>query len=69
MALGSAWQKCSRNRDEAPTFEDRRIIGAGDVGRVGESALRLLKTSCGWPSRLGSGTVCVPDVQRLVALC
>ena len=45
------------------------INGAGDVKRVGVSALRLLYTSCGWPSRLGNGTAHVPEVQRLVALC
>ena len=46
----------------------QEISGAGDVKRVGESALRLLHTSCGWPSHLGNGTAHVPGVQRLVAL-
>ena len=44
---GSAWQTRSPNRDEAPTPWDRRVNGASDVKRVGESALRLLHTSCG----------------------
>ena len=54
---------------EAPTPGNGRVDGASDVKRVGESALRLLYTSCGWLSRLGNGTAHVPDVQRLAALC
>ena len=54
---------------EAPTLADGRVDGVSDVKRVGESALRLLFSSCGWSSRLGNGTAHVPEVQRLVALC
>ena len=32
----------------------QEISGAGDVKRVGESALSLLHTSCGWPFHLGN---------------
>ena len=69
MAVRLRVAEAQLDRDEAPTPGDRRINGAGDVKRVGESALRLLYTSCGWPSRLGNGTAHVPKVQRLVALC